>query len=51
MSTQEIQTLAQQFADAFNKKDIKAVLASEISAYPHRAHEPLDFLRTYVAVP
>jgi ketosteroid isomerase-like protein len=38
MSAQEIQTLAQQFADAFNNKDIKAVLnmlSEDLEVFDH----------------
>jgi uncharacterized protein (TIGR02246 family) len=38
MSAQEIQTLAEQFADAFNKKDIKAVLnmfSEDLEVFDH----------------
>ena len=38
MSAQEIQTLAEQFADAFNKKDLKAVLnmlSEDLEVFDH----------------
>jgi uncharacterized protein (TIGR02246 family) len=38
MSAQEIQTLAEQFADAFNRKDIKAVLnmlSEDLEVFDH----------------
>jgi ketosteroid isomerase-like protein len=38
MSAQEIQTLAEQFADAFNKQDIKAVLnmlSEDLEVFDH----------------
>ena len=38
MSTQEIQTLAQQFADGFNKKNLKAVLdvlSDDLEVFDH----------------